>query len=274
MTVAAVVALLALTTWDVLRNSDRSSSAALRRAAFDGDEATVRRLIKAHPEWIDSIGSTNGQNRILGDLYDKAMKEFGKSPSAPSPIDPELHFQRLEGLGATSLFHAVVRKHVATAMMLLDAGAHARTKLSTGQSIVLSAIYVGDTNLLVALERRGANLNELDPGTSMTVLHHATFSQRPEALLYLLGRKNLLVNVTDRRGFTPLHYVAGSARLGFVQILVTNGADLTLTNGRGMTALDLARMRDAQSTDSNTVAVVDWLEAFAATNQPPAKPAP
>lgn len=274
LAVVVVVGLLALTTWDVLRNSDRSSPAALRRAAFDGDEATVRRLIAAHPEWIDMPGSTNGQTRLLGNLYDKATTALGKPPSSSPNDDPDKTFQSWEGLGPTPLFHAVARKHVGTALILLEAGAHTRAKLSTGHTIVPAAINAGDTNLLAALERRGANLNELDPGTSMTALHHATFNQRPEMLLYLLGRRSLSVNVTDRRGYTPLLYVAGRARLDFVQILVTNGADLTMTNGRGMTALDLARVRAASSADSNTVAVVDWLEAYAATNQPPAKPVP
>lgn len=274
LAVAVVVGLLALTTWDVLRNSDRSSPAALRRAAFDGDEATVRRLIKAHPEWIDSVGSTNGQTRMLGGLYDKAMKGFGKSPVSAPKDDPDKTFLSWEGIGPTPLFYAVARKHVGTALILLEAGAHTRTKLSTGHSIVPAAINTGDTNLLAALERRGANLGEIDSGSSMTALHHATFGQRPEMLLFLLGRKNLSVNAADRRGLTPLHYVAGRGRLDLVQILVTNGADLTLTNGRGMTALDHAHVRTSQSADSNSVAVVDWLEAYTATNQPPAKPAP
>ncbi|MEQ2010314.1 MAG: ankyrin repeat domain-containing protein [Limisphaerales bacterium] len=273
LAVAVVVGLLALSTWDALRNSGRSSPAALRRAAFDGDEATVRRIIAAHPEWIDLPGSTNGQTRVLGGLYEKAMKGLGKSPSAPSSSDPEHYFQQLERLGANALFHAVAKKHIGTAMILVEAGANPRMKLSTGESIVPMAAYVGDTKLMSALERRGANLNELQPGTGMTALHQAAYGQRPEMLLYLLGR-GLSVNSTNRGGVTPLHIVAGHARLDFVQILVTNGADLTLTNRRGDTALDAARLRVLQGADSKAVAVVTWLEDFAATNQPPAKPAP
>lgn len=274
LVVVIVAGLLVLTTCDVLRNFDRSSPAALRRAAFDGDEATVRRLVKAHPEWIDSVGSTNGQTRMLGDLYERAMKSLGKSPSSSPNDDPEKKFQNWEAFGPTALFHAVAQKRVSMALILLEAGAHTRTKLSTGQSIVPLAIFAGDTNLMAALERRGANLNELDPGTSMTALHEATFAQRPEMLLYLIGRKNQSVNAMDHRGFTALHYTAGRAQLDLVQILVTNGADLSLTNRQGLTALDAARLRAAQRTDSNAVAVVEWLEAFAATNQPSAKPSP
>lgn len=98
LAVAVVVALLALASWVVLHNFDRSSPAALRRAAFDGDQATVRRLITAHPEWIDSVVPTNGLAQMFSGLYDKAMKAVGK-PRPSSFGNPEREFREQEGLG-------------------------------------------------------------------------------------------------------------------------------------------------------------------------------
>lgn len=273
LAVVVVIGLLALTTLDALRNSGGNSPAALRRAAFDGDEVTVRRLISEHPEWIDIPGSTNGQTRVLGDFYDKAMKSLGKSAPPSSHGDPEQKFRNWEAFGPTPLFHAVAQKRIGTALILIEAGANTRTKLSTGQPIVTMAAYVGYTNLMSALQRRGANLHELEPGTGMTALHQAAYGERPGMLLYLIGR-GLPVNSTNRGGVTPLHIVAGHARLDFMQLLVTNGADLTLTNRRGDTALDVARLRLLHRADTNALAVVTWLEAYAATNPPSAKSAP
>jgi hypothetical protein len=109
LAVAVVASLLALTTWDALRNSGGNSPAALRRAAFYGDEATVRRLIAAHPEWVDLPGSTNGQASMFGGLYGKTMKALGKAPptSATTRGDPETQFRELEAVGATPVWHAL-----------------------------------------------------------------------------------------------------------------------------------------------------------------------
>ena len=273
LAVAVVVGLLGLTTWDTLRNADRSSPVALRRAAFDGDVATVRRLIKAHPEWIDSVGSTNGQTRVLGDLYDRAMKELGKAPSPSSYGVPEIHFKQLEGLGATPLLHAMEHNHVGTALVLIEAGANVRARSSGGMSPLHAALFHGDTNLFFAIEKRGARLDTVDPVSGWTPLHHASFGQRPEVLQLLIAR-GYPINATNRGGVGPLHIAAGRARLDLVQVLATNGADLTLVNGRGNTALEEARRRALMTSNSNATAVVSWLEAYAATNQPPAKPPP
>ncbi|KAF0177826.1 MAG: ankyrin repeat protein [Limisphaerales bacterium] len=276
LVVAVVVGLLALTTWDVLRNSNGDSPATLRRTAFDGDEAAVRRLIAAHPEWIDLSGSTNGQTAIFSSLYSKAAKAVGKTtPSSPASVnDPDKVFLQLEGAGATPLFHAVARKHVGTALALLEAGASGRARLLNGHPLVPVAAYVGDTNLMAALEKRGANLHEPLPlKGGMTAIHEAAYAQRPEMLLFLLSR-GLSVNTTNRGGVTPLHIVAGYGRMDCIQALVTNGADLSLRNLRGETVLDIMRFRSMQTGNSNVMAVATWLEAFAATNPPPAKPAP
>ena len=269
LAVAVVVGLLALTTWDTLRNSDRSSPAALRRAAFDGDEATVRRLSTAHPEWIDMPGSTNGQTRVLDGLYDKTMSALGKPSASVTHADLEKVFREWEAFGATPLFHAVVRKHVGTARLLVEARANVRAKLTNGQPLVFMVTLTGDTNLLAMLEARGARLDEPEPRSTMMLIHYAIHSGREEMLRFLIGR-GLSVNATNSFGYTPLHLAAMQARLDLVQVLAMNGADLGLIDNRGHTALVYART----SRSPNATAVVTWLETYAATNQPPTKPAP
>ncbi len=279
----ALVGFLALTTWDVLRNAKGNSPVALRRAAFDGDDATVRRLIAAHPEWVDSVGSTNRSTSVVGSLYEKAMQAIGKSPGTSPREDLESQFQEAEGLGATPLFLAIVQKHLGIAMILLDAGANPRVKLVPGQSMVPFAVYLADTNLVAALERRGANLKEVEPHSARSLLHLAVeggeHGGEVEMIQFLLAR-GLPVNVMKHGGTTPLHIAASRSRLDLVQLLVANGADLTSVNARGETALDVARSsglrkgKDPSRVNTHALAVVTWLEAFTATNQPPANPPP
>lgn len=270
LVVVVVAGLLAFTTWDVVRNSDRSSPAALRRAAFDGDEATVRRLIAAHPEWIDSVGSTNGLTPMLGGLYDKTMKTLGRSPQSSSHGDPEKQFLELEGLGATPLFHAVVRKHVGSAMILLEARADPRAKLLYGWPLIFAAVPTCDTNLMIELEKRGAKLDAVEPRSTWTLLHYAVQLDNPEFLKFLIER-GIPINATNRAGMTPLHYAVGMRRLRTVQFLTTNGTDVRIVSNRGETALDLAMKNISEPSG---LVIFNWLEAYIATNQSPAKPAP
>jgi hypothetical protein len=272
LAVAVLVALLALTSWDVLRNADRSSPAALRRAAFDGDEATVRRLIAAHPEWIDSVGSTNGQAPMVVGLYDKAMKSFGKSRSPGSRADRESKFREMEGVGATPLWHALARTNIGTACLLIEVGANVHASLTTKFPIVCSAALVGDTNLLTSLEKRGARLDAPEPLTRMTPLQYAVIGRSLPMLSFLAGR-GLPLNETNRWGYTALHYAANFSHLPMVEFLATSGADWTLRTKVGLTAFDMAWKNATNgSGHAESLAVATWLEAFAATNKPPTKP--
>lgn len=273
LVVIMVVGLLALSTWDIMRNSGGNSPIALRRAAFDGDEATVRRLITAHPEWIDLPGSTNGQSRTFADLYAKVMTAFGKSPASLSQDTQNAAFRELEGWGATSLFHAVAQRKTGIAVLLLESGANARARLGDGSPITAAAMLTGDTNLLSRLEQRGAKLDWHDPHNGLSALHLAVMTRQQPAVQFLLDR-GLSPNSADVRGNTPLHFAAGGGQLDLVQLLLTGGADMKLTNRSGDSVLDATRLVAARDGDSNVVAVAIWLEAFAATNPPPVKPAP
>ncbi|KAF0174938.1 MAG: ankyrin repeat protein [Limisphaerales bacterium] len=270
---AVIAGLLALTTWDVLRNSSGSSPAALRRAAFEGDEATVRRLIAAHPQWINSVGSTNGRTSALTSHFTKIKRELGLTTSSRASGDREGLFRELEGAGSTPLFNAMAARHVGLAMTLIESGADPSVKLARGWPLVFAAAQIGDTNLMTAMMKRGVRLDVLEPGSGMTILHNAAFSQKPEMLSFLIAH-GLSVNATNYRGVTPLDIAIGRSKLDLVQVLATNGADLEPNPARGYDALEAARRQASSKTDPNATAVVTWLEAFIATNQPTAKPAP
>ncbi len=276
LVVVVVASLLALSTWDILRNSGGNSPIALRRAAFDGDEATVRRLLAAHPEWIDTPGSTNASKRATGGLLEVTLIALGKP--APSPTSPEgereEQFWALETSGATPLIHAAARRHLGAARLLVDAGANLQGKVARGwplSALTHHAAGIGDTNFLTALETRGVRLQSDGAGYETWLMGAAVEGGHPDMLQFLIGR-GLSVNERHPTRITPLHLAAAKSRLDLVQMLATNGADLTVVSFFDETALDIARKFAPSS--SNATAIVTWLEAFAATNQPPAKPVP
>jgi ankyrin repeat protein len=269
LAVAVVVALLALTTWDILRNSDRSSPAALRRAAFDGDEATVRRLLAAHPEWLNQPGFH--QAASFSFLLDNGRVLLGpKGPVYYPPGSGQL-FRLLEAYGAAALHHALANSQSRVAMVLIQAGANVHATLTNGYPAIAGAVSSCDTNVVAAMLQRGVRLDAVDTLTKLPVLHFAVQIHRTEMVAYLL-KHGAPINATNQFGGTALHLAADSSELPLVGLLATNGADLLLTNRAGKTALDLALMNASSNRASRDLA--NWLSAYAATNPPPAKPAP
>lgn len=196
--IAVVVALLALTTWDVVRNADRSSPAALRRAAFDGDEATVRRIITAHPEWIDSVGSHQaGSFTTLVDSGRVFLEPTGPPPYYP-PGSGQL-FRLLEAHGSTALHHALANSQSRTAMALIEAGANVSATLTNGFPVIAVAIQCGDTNVIAAMQRRGVRLDAVDTLTMLPPLHLAARSHQIKMVNYLL-KHGAPINGTNQFG--------------------------------------------------------------------------
>lgn len=71
----------------------------------------------------------------------------------------------------------------------------------------------------------------------------------------LLIKYNTCVNATDKWAFTPLHEAAQKGRTQLCALLLAHGADPTMKNQEGQTALDLATV-----TAPVLYSVVLWLQ--------------
>jgi hypothetical protein len=276
LAVVIVGSLLALSTWEVVRTAGENSAAALRRAAFDGDEAKVRRILAAHPEWIDVGGSTNTQVHPSASVAEIIQIALGKP--APPPSSPEgrheEEFREIEASGATALVHAVMRKQDRVAQLLLKSGASVRVNDQYGDPLVTYVVSRANTNLLASFEAHGAMRHAIETGCEPYLLHDAVHGGRVEMIQHIMRRGAHSLEVTNSVGGTPLWLAIASHRVDLVQLLATNGANLTCVPARGETAIQVARQMASTYPSSNATAVVTWLEAYTATNQPPPKPSP
>ncbi|CAB1322123.1 unnamed protein product [Coregonus sp. 'balchen'] len=108
-------------------------------------------------------------------------------------------------------------------------------------------INSGYNNLEVAeyLLEHGADVNAQDKG-GLIPLHNAA-SYGHVDIAALLIKFNTCVNATDKWAFTPLHEAAQKGRTQLCALLLAHGADPTMKNQEGQTALDLATADDIRA---------------------------
>ena len=139
---------------------------------------------------------------------------------------------------------AYVGDRRSTAMLKAAGGDPDRPFLLIGKILVtpaVSAVFNGHTDLFRDLVRGGADPNE-DDSEGMSLLSWAVVGNRldlVEALLDLEAN----INHVDKFGYTPALYAAtidhGDTEI--LELLIERGADLTIVNKKGQTALSNAR---------------------------------
>lgn len=101
-----------------------------------------------------------------------------------------------------------------------------------------------DKESVKALIARGANVSAQD-NWGNTPLHYAVMMPGDVELVQTLIDGGADLNVHGKlRGNTPLHYAVSSGNKNMVDILVSNGADLSLESTSGNTPIDVASRQD------------------------------
>ena len=123
---------------------------------------------------------------------------------------------------------------------LLDAGADVNTRLVEGLTPLMCAAVHGDVATVDVLLKAGADIELQQDNGHMTALMKAALWSHVATVEKLLDA-GAAVNKTTRGGFSALMF-AGNAQT--VRALLGAGADATLKDNRGKTALDHARESD------------------------------
>ncbi len=146
---------------------------------------------------------------------------------------------------ASALYYAVMAGDAEMAAALLDAGARLDSPMRllgrVPASPLLYAVFLDDTAMVALLAGRGADPNEVD-GDRVSVLQWAALANHAGTVRALLAR-GAKVDHADRFGMTALLYAA-SIDYGDTEVLealLAASPDLRAKNGRGQTALALAR---------------------------------
>lgn len=146
--------------------------------------------------------------------------------------------------GWTGLMLATQIGNEAIVKTMLEANAAVNERNADNESSLLIALTHNHNNIARLLLRYGAEVN-IQGLKGWTALHYLANTIKPDLdLCRLLIEKGALVNTQDNENRTPLHlvssvsYKTNKTQKQFVTYLISQGADLTLTDVNGRKPLD------------------------------------
>ena len=176
--------------------------------------------------------------------------------SGQTPLDLALDYGNLEAVKrffelsktskslqanfASAFGSAAVRGRTARVALLLDAGLRADARTTSGSHSLNDAALKGRLEVVRLLLDRGAS-PELRNEAGGTVLHDAATAGDRLVIALLLDRGAAIDAREIQTGATPLMLAASMGRAQAVSLLLARGADRSLTDKAGRTALAYAR---------------------------------
>lgn len=155
----------------------------------------------------------------------KSLLERGFDPNAIEPVR-----------GDTGMILALRENAMKVFETLLNAdGINLEARASNGDNALMIACYQGNQPAVETLLARGAEVNK--PG--WTPLHYAAAIGNNEIVRILLD-KAAYIDAESPNKTTPLMMAARGGHIMTVKLLHDEGADATLKNELGMTAIDFA----------------------------------
>ena len=121
-------------------------------------------------------------------------------------------------------------------LLLQTRGVNLDARSRNGDTALMLAAYNGNIAGVRALLDKGAEPNQ----TGWTALHYAATVGKNDIVQLLLDR-SAYIDAESPNQTTPIMMAARGGHILTVKLLLDEGADLTLKNGAGMTALDFAK---------------------------------
>lgn len=150
----------------------------------------------------------------------------------PNAVEPER--------GDTGMILALREDAMAVFDVLLNApNIDLEAKSGNGDNALMIACFKGNKAAVEALLAKGAEVNR--PG--WTPLHYAAFGGHNDIIRLLLD-KSAYIDVESPNKTTPMMMAVRNGHIYTVKLLLDEGADATLKNDLGMSAIDFAEKHD------------------------------
>jgi ankyrin repeat protein len=197
----------------------------------------IRQLIQQNPS-LKQARDASGASAILVAAYNMKPEVVNALVELGAPVD---------------IFEASVLGKVDRIQEILAAApARVSEHAPDGFTPVALAAFFGQLAAAKALIAAGADVNAAAKnGLKVQALHAAVAGRNLEIVKAVLAA-GADPNAQQQAGFRPIHEAGTNANRGLAELLISHGADPSLTNDEGKSAIDLAR-------DKGHAEFADWL---------------
>jgi len=164
------------------------------------------------------------------------MAASGQSEKISKLLKIDTNLDATDDLGRTALHIAVERGALDIVSLLLDQGAGRNVQDNQGRTPLLIAVYNNNLEAIQLLSDAGADFSIADEEDNSPA--SISFFKPTNLLRHLINEEN--VNNLAIDGRPLLHTSAGLGLHDYLEVLLDKGADTTLKDDRGFSALDLA----------------------------------
>lgn len=149
-----------------------------------------------------------------------------------------------DGLGETALMNSVMEDKLEVMKFLLDNGADTEIRDISDNTVLKNVALSGSVEMARKLIEKGASLNPDDDSGSTLLIYALGNRHFPEMIEFLID-KGINLNVRPHEfAHTPLMVAAALGYEKSVETLLKLGADPSMKDEDGKTALDFARERE------------------------------
>ena len=232
-------------------------------AASHGDVAVLERILAAQPPapkpppshgWLyralfrrrleaeKQKPATSVVNQSYGYGIAPLMAAAGRGQTAAVKVilSAGANINAFDSAHDTALMYAIKSGHQSTIFALLDAGADPTINdLAGGSTLLQAATYLDDPEVVRLLIRRGVPLDGASDQIHETPLMAASCFGRIHTVQILLDA-HVQVNAQSTEGLTALTEAAIGNQADILKLLLAAGADPSIRDGSGKTALDYA----------------------------------
>ena len=177
----------------------------------------------------------NNNSKIIKEIIRYCKKNLSKE-------DLKDFINKQNNKGITALHYASFKGNIDVIQRLIFYGADISALTAKKLNVLHFACQGNKPNSLVFFDfyhKDKINFNKLDEKFS-NPLHWACYSAAYECVTFLLEKKQVLINIQDSDGFTPLHLAVISGISKIVLLLLQKGALTNIRNKKGETPMELA----------------------------------
>ena len=197
-------------------------------AARNGDTQAVRHML--------DLGAESNQKTSKGKTALMLAAAGGFTDTVKVLVDRGADVNIRDNYDTTALIAAATAGHAETAVVLLEYGADPTFKDSSGGSALSNATFFGHTDVVLALLDKMPELPSAVGNELLLLAAGLGHREIADALL----KKGVNVNARGIKDRTPIMAAAAFNKIELVRLLIEHGADVSVSDEEGATALKVA----------------------------------